>query len=141
VDIAHHVYFSNPTSKMRLLGTALSNLHREGALAYMHISTAEMERSGGLEEDCEGLVNYALSIQGVEVALFFRELADGRYRVSLRSKGQVNVATVAEQFGGGGHACASGCAVSGPLSRSLELILAQLGGVFSSGGRGPEATA
>jgi len=141
VDIAHHVYFSNPTSKMRLLGAALSNLHREGALAYMHISSAELERSGGLDEDCEGLVNYALSIQGVEVALFFRELADGRYRVSLRSKGQVNVATVAEQFGGGGHACASGCAVSGPLSRSLELILAQLGGVFSPGGRGPEATA
>ena len=141
VDIAHHVYFSNPTSKMRLLGNALSNLHREGALAYMHISSAEMERSGGLDEDCEGLVNYALSIQGVEVALFFRELADGRYRVSLRSKGQVNVAAIAEQFGGGGHACASGCAVSGPLSRSLELILAQLGGVFSPGGRGPEATA
>src|SRR5215472_1129377 len=141
VDIAHHVYFSNPTSKMRLLGTALSNLHREGALAYMHISVAEMERSGGLEEDCEGLVNYALSIQGVEVALFFRELSDGRYRVSLRSKGQVNVATIAEQFGGGGHICASGCAVSGPLSASLEMILAQLRSVFSPNGRGPEATA
>lgn len=141
VDIAHHVYFSNPTSKMRLLGAALSNLHREGALAYMHISVAEMDRSGGLEEDCEGLVNYALSIQGVEVALFFRELADGRYRVSLRSKGQVNVAVVAEQFGGGGHTCASGCAISGPLSTSLELILAQLRNVFSPNGRGPEATA
>ncbi|PYY19768.1 MAG: bifunctional oligoribonuclease/PAP phosphatase NrnA [Acidobacteria bacterium] len=141
VDIAHHVYFSNPTSKMRLLGAALSNLHREGALAYMHISVAEMERSGGLEEDCEGLVNYALGIQGVEVALFFRELADGRYRVSLRSKGQVNVAAVAEQFAGGGHMCASGCAVSGPLSTSLELILGQLRNVFSPSGRGPEATA
>ena len=141
VDIAHHVYFSNPTSKMRLLGAALSNLHREGALAYMHISVAEMERSGGLEEDCEGLVNYALSIHGVEVALFFRELPDGRYRVSLRSKGQVNVAAVAEQFGGGGHTCASGCAVSGPLSTSLETILAQLRNVFPTCGRGPEATA
>ena len=92
VDIAHRVYFSNPASKMRLLGAALSNLHRDGALAYMHISLAEMERSGGLEEDCEGLVNYALSIEGVEVALFFREIADGRYRVSLRSKGRINVA-------------------------------------------------
>ena len=140
-DIAHRVYFSNPASKMRLLGTALSNLHREGALAYMHLSLTEMERSGGLEEDCEGLVNYALGIEGVEVALFFRELPDGRYRVSLRSKGHVNVATVAEQFGGGGHNCASGCAVSGPLSTSLELILNQLGSVFPSHARGPEATA
>ena len=140
-DIAHSVYFSNPASKMRLLGAALSNLHREGALAYIHISLSEMERSGGLEEDCEGLVNYALGIQGVEVALFFRELADGRYRVSLRSKGQVNVAAVAEQFGGGGHICASGCAVSGPLSTSLELILAQLRSVCPQKGDGPEATA
>ncbi|MFL6437225.1 MAG: DHH family phosphoesterase [Terriglobales bacterium] len=141
VDIAQHVYFSNPTSKMRLLGAALSNLHREGTLAYMHLSLDEMELSGGLEEDCEGIVNYALGIEGVEVALFFRELSDGRYRVSLRSKGQVNVALVAEQFGGGGHSCASGCATSGPLSASLELILTRLRNACVTHGRGPEATA
>ena len=141
VAIAQHVYFSNPTSKMRLLGAALTNLHREGALAYMHISLAEMERSGGLEEDCEGIVNYALGIDGVEVALFFRELSDGRYRVSLRSKGHVNVASVAEKFGGGGHNCASGCAVGGPLPTALEQILAQLGAILPQSGRGPEATA
>jgi phosphoesterase RecJ-like protein len=141
VDIAHHVYFSNPTSKMRLLGAALSNLHREGTLAYMHLSLGEMERSGGLEEDCEGIVNYALGIEGVEVALFFRELADGRYRVSLRSKGKVDVAAVAEQFGGGGHACASGCAVSGPLATSLELMLSHISSASPANGRGPEATA
>jgi phosphoesterase RecJ-like protein len=140
VDIAHNVYFSNPTSKMRLLGAALSNLHREGALAYMHISLSEMERSGGLEEDCEGIVNYALSIDGVEVALFFRELTDGRYRVSLRSKGQVNVAAIAERFGGGGHTCASGCAVAGPLAASLETILNELRGAPPLQGRMPEAT-
>ena len=141
VDIAQHVYFSNPASKMRLLGAALSNLHREGTLAYMHLSLDEMELSGGLEEDCEGIVNYALGIEGVEVALFFRELSDGRYRVSLRSKGQVNVALVAEQFGGGGHNCASGCAVSGPLSASLELILTRLRHACLTHRRGPEATA
>ena len=139
-DVAQHVYFSNPASKMRLLGAALSNLHRDGALAYMHLSLGEMEKSGGLEEDCEGIVNYALGIEGVEVALFFRELKDGRYRVSLRSKGQVNVGVIAEQFGGGGHACASGCAVSGPLATSLELILSQLNSASFENGRGPEVT-
>jgi phosphoesterase RecJ-like protein len=123
VRIAHRVYFSSPASKMRLLGAALSNLHREGALAYMHITLDEMERSGGLDEDCEGLVNYALGIEGVEVALFFRELLDGRFRVSLRSKGAINVAAIAERFGGGGHSCASGCAVAGPLANALEAIL------------------
>ena len=139
-EVAQHVYFSNPASKMRLLGAALANLHRDGALAYMHLSLGEMEKSGGLEEDCEGIVNYALGIEGVEVALFFRELKDGRYRVSLRSKGQVNVGVIAERFGGGGHACASGCAVSGPLATSLELILSQLNSASFENGRGPEVT-
>ena len=75
-----------------------------------------MERCQANEEDCEGLVNYALAIEGIEVALFFREQPDGGFRVSLRSKGAVNVAAVAEHFGGGGHECASGCAMPGPLS-------------------------
>jgi bifunctional oligoribonuclease and PAP phosphatase NrnA len=58
--------------------------------------------------------------------VFFREMPDGRYRVSLRSKGSVNVSTVAEQFGGGGHACASGCSVEGPLSIAVARVMAEL---------------
>jgi phosphoesterase RecJ-like protein len=85
-----------------------------------------MLRCHAKEEDCEGLVNYALSMQDVEVALFFRELPDGRFRASLRSKGKVDVAAVAERFGGGGHQCASGCALDGPLSAATERILAEL---------------
>src|ERR1700694_5273204 len=108
---ARSVYFGHSTAKMRLLGAALSHLQREGPLASIWVTQDEMNQFNAKEEDCEGLVNYALSIQDVEVAAFFRELPDGRYRVSLRSKGQLDVAAVAEQFGGGGHACASGCAL------------------------------
>jgi len=124
--IAQNVYFSNPTSKMRLLGAALSSLHREQALAWMRVTHQDMDRCGALEEDCEGLVNYALSIAGVEVALFFREIADGRIRVSIRSKGAVNVAAIAEKFGGGGHECASGFSLRGPFSEASLLVLAEL---------------
>src|SRR5579863_299994 len=126
VRIAQNVYFSTHLSKMRLLGSALSNLRREGSLAWMHVDRAAMETCQAADEDCEGLVNYALAIQGIEVALFFREQPDRRFRVSLRSKGAVNVAQVAEAFGGGGHSCASGCALDGPLSSALEQLLAQL---------------
>jgi bifunctional oligoribonuclease and PAP phosphatase NrnA len=126
VRIAHNVYFSTQLSKMRLLGAALSGLQREGSLAWMHVDRFTMERCESTEEDCEGLVNYALAIQGIEVALFFREQPDGRFRVSLRSKGLVNVAAVAAAFGGGGHECASGCAVEGPLSVASERLLTQL---------------
>src|SRR3954469_12320984 len=112
---ARNIYFGHSTAKMRLLGAALSDLHREGRLAWIAVTQEQMQRFHAKEEDCEGLVNYALSMQGVEVALFFRELPDGRFRVSLRSKGRVDVARIAEEFGGGGHACASACSVDGPL--------------------------
>jgi bifunctional oligoribonuclease and PAP phosphatase NrnA len=123
---ARSVYFGHSTAKMRLLGAALSNLHREGPLAWIWVTREQMERVGAKEEDCEGLVNYALSIQDVEVAAFFRELPEGRFRVSLRSKGQLNVSAVAEQLGGGGHKCASGCTVDGPLSDAVARVVAQL---------------
>lgn len=123
---ARNIYFAHSTAKMRLLGAALSNLHREGRLAWIWVTREQMERSGAKEEDCEGIVNYALSIQDVEIAAFFREMPDGRFRVSLRSKGALNVAEVAEGFGGGGHECASGCAVDGPLSAAVARVIGQI---------------
>jgi len=126
VCCARNVYFGHSTAKMRLLGAALSNLHREGPLAWIWVTREQMEHAGAREEDCEGLVNYALSIQDVEVAVFFRELPNGSFRVSLRSKGQLNVAEVAAQFGGGGHECASGCSLEGPLAMAVARVVAEL---------------
>jgi phosphoesterase RecJ-like protein len=123
---ARHIYFGHSTNKMRLLGAALSNLHREGPLAWIWVTQEQMTRFGAREEDCEGLVNYALSIGDVQVAIFFRELADGRFRISLRSKGAVNVSTVAEYFGGGGHKCASGCSIEGPLAVAVSRMVDRL---------------
>ncbi len=120
---ARPIYFGHSTAKLRLLGAALSNLHREGPLAWIWVTQEQMTRLGAREEDCEGLVNYALSIADVQVAIFFRELADRRFRISLRSKGEVNVSTVAEHFGGGGHKCASGCSIDGPLAVAVSRIV------------------
>ena len=126
VRCAQEVYFANPTSKIRLLGAALSTLQREGSVVWMHISWAQIDYSGAFDEDAEGLVNYAISIAGAQVAAFFRELPDKRYRVSLRSKAAVNVAAIAEAFGGGGHHNASGCSLDGPLPVAVERVLAQV---------------
>lgn len=126
VCIAQHTYFSNPTSKMRLLGAALSNLRRQGRLAWMWITYEDVLLASAAEEDCEGLVNYAIGIAGVEAAVFMRELSNHRVRLSLRSKGAINVARVAEQFGGGGHSHASGCTLDGPLPVATDCILKAL---------------
>jgi bifunctional oligoribonuclease and PAP phosphatase NrnA len=126
VATAYSVYFSNPTSKMRILGAALSSLHREGRLAWMWVTQEDMHHAAAAEEDCEGLVNYAVGITGVDVAVFLRELGNGRIRLSLRSKGEINVARVAEHFGGGGHSHASGCTIDGPLPAAAGCILGHL---------------
>ena len=121
--IAREVYFSNPLSKMLLLGAALSNLHREGRLAWLWVTREDMARTGAAEEDCEGIVNYAIGIAGVEGAVLLRELPDRRVRLSLRSKGALNVASIAAALGGGGHVHAGGCTVDGPLREATDRIL------------------
>jgi phosphoesterase RecJ-like protein len=76
--------------------------------------TMEMqERTCASDEDADGFVNYPLSVGEVEASALFKESATGVYRTSLRSKGDVNVAKIAEQFGGGGHRNAAGCTLKG----------------------------
>jgi bifunctional oligoribonuclease and PAP phosphatase NrnA len=126
VLIAQDVYFSNPAAKMVVLGAALANLQHDGRIAWLWVSQNDMDRTHAAEEDCEGIVNYAIAIAGIEVAVFLRELRDQRVRLSLRSKGRVNVATIAERFGGGGHENASGCTLEGPMTVATEQILKHL---------------
>lgn len=121
--VAQDVYFSNPASKMLILGTALARLKREGRMAWLWITQQDMLHTAAAEEDCEGLVNYAIGIDGIDVAVFLRELRDGRIRLSLRSKGEINVARIAEHFSGGGHSHASGCTIDGPLVAATDVIL------------------
>jgi phosphoesterase RecJ-like protein len=111
---------------MMLLGAALGNLKREGRLAWLWVTHHDMVRTCAVEEDCEGIVNFALCISGVEAAAFLRELPERRIRLSLRSKGGLNVAAIAERLGGGGHENAAGYTVEGPMSRAMDEILAEL---------------
>jgi phosphoesterase RecJ-like protein len=125
--IARDIYFSNRESKIRLLGTALSNLRIEGSMAWSWVTAQDMEMAGAGAEDCEGVVNYLISIAGVESAVFLREIPHAdQYRLSIRSKGRIDVAQIAENFGGGGHRSASGCTLDGPLNVATEQILQQL---------------
>ena len=125
---------------MVLLGAALSTLHRDGRIAWLWVTQQDMVQSEAAEEDCEGIVNYAIAIAGVEVAVLLRELPDDCVRLSIRSKGKVNVAHIAEGFGGGGHANASGCTLPGPLEDAAHSIVenpAKLAITYRSIGQAP----
>lgn len=126
LHIAQEIYFSTSMAKMLLLGAALSSLKREGQLAWLWVTHQDMVRTCAAEEDCEGIVNYAICVSGVEAAVFLRELPERRIRLSLRSKSGINVAAIAERLGGGGHENAAGCTIEGPLPRALDVILAEL---------------
>jgi phosphoesterase RecJ-like protein len=95
-------------------------------LAWLWVTGEDLARTHATEEDCEGIVNFALCASGVEAAVFLREMPNQRVQLSLRSKGRINVAAIAERLGGGGHESAAGCAVLGPLERALKEILSQL---------------
>ena len=125
--IARQVYHSNPPAKIRALAAALGHMQLEGHVAWSWILQSEMELAGAEVEDCEGIVSYLIGMAGVEAAVFLRELPAGaEFRLSLRSKGRLDVARIAEQFGGGGHRNASGCTVEGPLSSAAGRVVAAL---------------
>lgn len=126
--------FANTESRLRLLGMALCNMQRSGRIAWTSISLEEMKQTGADLDECEGIVNYLISIPDVDSAVFLRELPTGRqFRLSLRSKGAVDVAEVAETFGGGGHRTASGCTLDGPLAHATRQILQRLESSFGVG--------
>jgi phosphoesterase RecJ-like protein len=126
IKIARDVLYSTPTSKVLLLGAALNTLKREGRIALLWVTHQDMVRTCAADEDCEGIVNFAIGISGVEVAVFLRELPERSIRLSLRSKGKINVAKIAERLGGGGHGNASGCTLDGPLAAALDVVMTEL---------------
>ena len=123
--ISQALFYSNSYSKIRLLGLVLSNIERDesGRIAWITMDRATMYETGASEEDSDGIVNHALSIDEVEAVAFFKELSPGAYRVSLRSKGKHNVAKVAELFGGGGHRNAAGCRITADLDEVKQVII------------------
>jgi phosphoesterase RecJ-like protein len=79
-----------------------------------------------MPDHAEGFVDFPRSIRGVEISILYTELPDGRFKLSLRSKGIVNVEKVARVFGGGGHINAAACRMEGKIDdihrRVLEAI-------------------
>lgn len=130
--ISEAVYNSYPWSRIELMSQVLSTVKRDktGRIAYMR-QTMEMRESSKMADgDNNGFVNIPLAAKEVLASIYMREIGDREYRVSLRSKGNINVARVAESFGGGGHSNAAGCRVVGEWdiaeSKLVEAMAAAL---------------
>jgi len=111
------VYAKAPEGRPRLFAEALQTLvvEPQHGLAWVTVPPGAIERLGVTSDDLDGVVEFPRSIEGVRMALLFREAAQGRIKVSLRSVGNVDVAEFAKQFGGGGHRKAAGLSVVGSM--------------------------
>src|SRR5215471_4923297 len=122
---AEALFGSYEWPKIELLSHVLSTAQRDpsGHVAWMWQTLAMQEQTHAAEEDADGFVNYPLAVGEVEVTALFKETSAGVYRTSLRSKGDVNVARIAEQFGGGGHRNAAGCTLKGSTAEIEQKVV------------------
>lgn len=120
-----HLFARYTPEALELLRRTLGTLRvdEDGRMAWLTIRREDLEETGATAEDREGLVEYARRLQGVEVALLFRELRDGRCKVSLRSNGDVDVSAVAHEMGGGGHRQAAGLLMDASLGSARDRVL------------------
>lgn len=122
------VFASYPWSRIQLMGAVISTARRDdsGRVACMRQSLEMQAQAHASDEDADGFVNYPLTAGEVEAVALLKESTPGVYRTSLRSKGDVNVARVAEMFGGGGHRNAAGCTLKGPWDETEAKIVSLL---------------
>lgn len=132
--ISEKIYETEPLKKLKLLALTLGTLEVifDGRVASIVITKEMLDRTGSTIETTEDLINYPRSIENVEVAVLFREEGDNIYKVSFRSKGNVNVAKICEKFGGGGHRNAAGCNMYGSLNEVKASIYEVLKGYVES---------
>jgi phosphoesterase RecJ-like protein len=125
--IARTHYDSNSLARVRIFGAVMNGMVivDEGRVALLHITRQLMSDLGGTNDDLEGLINFPLTVKDIEAVAFFKEVGDGDWRVSLRSKGTVDTGAIARQHGGGGHTNAAGCSASGKID-DVQKLFSQL---------------
>lgn len=125
-EMYKRIYASAPVGRVRLLAEVLQTLgvEEEKGLAWLSMPSGTLDRFQVRQEDLDGIVEHARSIDGTRLAIFFRDLGHGKVKVSFRSTGGVDVNAFAREFGGGGHARASGALIAGTLDDVRERVLA-----------------
>lgn len=125
VAVSRTVFDSNTLGRLKLFGAVLSSMQLEGVgrLAALYIDDEIVRAAGGTHDDTEGLINFPLTVREIQAVVFFKQETPNQYRISLRSKGEIDIGRVAKQHQGGGHKNAAGCTVNGTLEQVRSLIV------------------
>lgn len=122
--ISQQVFEIVPLKKVRLMGMAINSIEisEAGRVAFITITNEMIKAAGASDEDCDGLVNIARNISGVEVAVLIRQRTDDEFKINFRSQNYVDVSAIANKYSGGGHKKAAGCTVRGSMEEVKEMI-------------------
>src|SRR6266540_2520841 len=133
--MARRVFDQNSFGKLKLIGALLAemDLLDGGRLAAMYLNDDIMNATGTTYNDTEGLINLPLTAREIQAVVFFKLGADGDIHVSMRSKYDVDVRSIAARHGGGGHKNAAGFKVQGPLTDVRDGILRELADAIALG--------
>jgi len=133
-QVSQWLYESQPLAVVKLLGEMIQtlHLHEGGRVATGLLTLGMFERAGASPGDSEGLIDHLRSIAGVDAVALIREREDGTHKVSLRSRGEVDVEKIARHHGGGGHRNAAGFSMDGDGAAIREEVAAALGAALSS---------
>ena len=133
--MARRVFDQNSFGKLRLIGRLLADMEllAGGRLAVMYLSDDIMNATGTTYNDTEGLINLPLTAREIQAVVFFKLGANGDIHVSMRSKYDVDVRSIAARHGGGGHKNAAGFKVTGPLAAVRDGILHELDAAIAHG--------
>jgi phosphoesterase RecJ-like protein len=123
--VTEHVYESSSYRRLKLLGSVLAGMERseDGKIAWVVVTEELYRRFGASAEDTENFVNFVRAVKGVEVAILFRQTASSQYKISLRSKGRVDLSGLAQSLGGGGHKNAAGSVVDGSIDEVKTRVI------------------
>lgn len=135
--ISQALYDTRSWEYVRLLERVLATLERDqsGAVAWLSVTARMIKECNARSDEAEGFIQYARIIDGVEVAVLFREADPDRTRVSFRSKRYIDVSRVAKAFGGGGHPRAAGCTLALPIENAKPTVLEFVREVLQEAGR------
>jgi len=128
VLVARNVYDSNNMGRLKLFGSVLSAMQIDATarIAIVYLDHEMAREAGGTYEDTEGLINLPLTVKEIQAVVFFKQSEGDEYRVSMRSKGDIDIGAVAGEFGGGGHKNAAGCTVTGPIDALQKLFIEKI---------------
>jgi phosphoesterase RecJ-like protein len=125
-DIYKLLFERNTLGRLKMMGETLASLRTDldGRIAYATVTREDFDRTGAIPPDTEDLVDFTVSLRGVEVGLLFIEQKRGGIKLSVRARNDFNCSKLAGQFGGGGHRAAAGATLPDPLSETLPRVLA-----------------